>query len=259
MYKALSIGATGMQAHQQGVEAIADNIANANTPGFKKSRLGFVDLMVRESARADGPARAAALAVGAGAGVGVGTVAKVFDAGDMRKTDAPLDVAIEGDGFLTVTLPDGSTGYTRGGSLKVGKDGLLSTPAGHALRPSIRIPENIKSVTIGRDGRVMVTPSTGSSPVEAGQIEVARFANPAGLEALGEGVYRAGDAAGDALAGRPGEDGAGSILQGFVEGSNVRMVDEMVNLMLAQRAYEASLKVVQSADEMLGMVNNLRK
>lgn len=255
MYKALSIGATGMQAHQQGVETIANNIANANTPGFKKSRVGFVDLMVRESGRTDASVRAATLA----AGVGVGSVSKMFDAGEMRKTDGPLDIAIDGDGFLTVALTDGNPAYTRGGSLKVGKDGLLSTASGLPLRPAIRIPDNAKSVTIGRDGRVMATPSNGTSPVDVGQLELVRFTNMTGLEPMGEGLYRATDASGDALAARPGEEGAGAIVQGFVEGSNVRMVDEMVNLMLAQRAYEANLKVVQSADEMLGMVNNLRK
>jgi flagellar basal-body rod protein FlgG len=255
MYKALAIGATGMQAHQQGVETIADNIANANTPGFKKGRVGFVDLMVREGTRVDQAARTATLA----AGVGVGSVTKVFDAGDLRKTDAPLDVAIEGEGFLAVVLADGTPAYTRGGSLKVGKDGMLCSPSGQPLRPAIRIPDNARAIVIGRDGRVTVTLPNASTPVEVGQLELVRFSNAAGLVAAGDGLYRASEASGDAQLSRAAEDGAGSIAQGFVEGSNVRMVDEMVNLMLAQRAYEASLKVVQSADEMLGMINNLRK
>jgi flagellar basal-body rod protein FlgG len=254
-YQTLSIGATGMEAHQKNLDTIANNIANANTPGFKKDRVGFVDLMMREGGRLASSAGTPALA----AGVGIGSVTKVFAAGDMRKTDAPLDVAIDGEGFFAVAMDDGTAAYTRGGSLKVGKDGLLSAPSGQPLRPAVRIPENAKAVTISRDGRVTVTLETGSSPVEVGQLELVRFANLSGLEAQGEGLYRATDASGEAQAVRPGEDGAGTVVQGFVEGSNVRMVDEMVNLMLAQRAYEASLQVVKSADEMLGMVNNMRK
>jgi flagellar basal-body rod protein FlgG len=258
MYKALSIGATGMRAHQQNVDTIADNIANANTPGFKKGRVDFVDLMVREGSRL-AAASGAPLAAGVGVGVGVGSVAKVFDAGDMKKTDAPLDVAIDGQGFLAVALDDGTPAYTRGGSLKVNKDGLLCAPSGQPLRLAIRIPDNAQSVVIARDGRVTATLANGSSPVELGQLELVRFANPSGLDAAGEGLYRATELSGEAQSASPGEDGAGAIVQGFVEGSNVRMVDEMVNLMLAQRAYQASVKVVQSADEMLGMINNMRK
>jgi flagellar basal-body rod protein FlgG len=254
-YQALAIGATGMEAHQKNVDTIADNLANANTPGFKKGRVGFVDLMLRETARlVDGSTAAAPVA----AGVGIGSIIKVFDAGDLRKTDAPLDVAIAGQGFFMVTQGDGTTAYTRGGSLKV-KDGLLCAPSGQPLRPEIRIPDNAKNAVVARDGRITITIADSSQPVDAGQLELVRFANPSGLESLGEGLYRATEASGEAQAVRATEQGAGAIVQGFVEGSNVRMVDEMVNLMLAQRAYEASLKVVQSADEMLGMINNLRK
>jgi flagellar basal-body rod protein FlgG len=260
MYKALAIGATGMKAHQQNVDTIADNIANANTPAFKKGRVGFVDLMMREGLREGmriASSRGAALA--AGVGIGIGSIAKVFDAGDMKQTGASFDVAIDGQGFLTVALEDGTPAYTRGGSLKVNKDGLLCAPSGQPLRPAIRIPDNVKSVVIGRDGRVTATMANASSPVELGQLELVRFANPPGLEANGEGLYRATEASGEAQAARPGEEGSGAIVQGWVEGSNVVMVDEMVNLMLAQRAYQGSLKVVQSADEMLRMVNELRK
>jgi flagellar basal-body rod protein FlgG len=265
MFDALYIGATGMQAQQLNVETIANNLANANTSAFKKGRVGFSDLMVGAASRvtqlsAD-ELRSGVLAArqGVGAGVGVSGINKVFDAGELKKTDAPLDLAIRGDGFLEVTLPDGSSAYARGGTLKVNKEGLLSNQAGHPLRPGIAIPDNAQAMVIGPDGRVLVTLPNQSTPVDAGQIELVRFASPGQLSALGDNLYRASEGSGEAIAVRAGEDGSGTLAQGFLESSNVKMVDEMVNLMLAQRAYEASVKVVQAADEMLGLVNNLRK
>jgi flagellar basal-body rod protein FlgG len=265
MFEALYIGATGMQAQQLSVETIANNIANTNTVGFKKGRVGFSDLMVRESNRVAQPTaddlRNGALAAtqSIGAGVGVTGIGKSFDVGEIKKTDSPFDVAIRGDGFLSVTLPDGSTGYTRGGTLKVNKDGLLATQAGYPLKPAIAIPDNATAAVISAEGRVLVTVPNQTTPIEAGQLELVRFASPAGLLAQGDSLYLASDASGEPTSARPGEDGTGAIAQGYLEGSNVKMVDEMVNLMLAQRAYEASVKVVQAADEMLGMVNNMRK
>lgn len=265
MFDALSIGATGMQAQQLNVETIANNLANANTVGFKKARVGFSDLMVRETSRVAQPSgedlRAGSLVTGSriGAGVGVSGLSKVFDAGELRKTDSPLDIAIRGEGLLELTLPDGSSAYTRGGSLKVNKDGLLGSQAGYPLRPAIAIPDNAESVVIASDGRVLVKVANQAAPVEAGQLELVRFAAAGQLAAQGDNLYRASEASGEAIVIRAGDLGVGTLAQGFLEGSNVRMVDEMVNLMLAQRAYEASVKVVQAADEMLGMVNNLRK
>ena len=194
-----------------------------------------------------------------GAGVSIASVGKLFDSGDMRKTDSAMDVAIAGDGFIELTMADGSRSFTRGGTLKVGTDGLLTTLAGQALKPSITVPENIQSLTIGADGKVMATTSTRSTPTELGQLQLVRFMNPGALTAMGDNVYRASEASGEPISGRGGEDAMGTIKQGFLEGSNVKLVDEMVNLMVAQRTYEASVKVVQAADEMLGMVNNLRK
>jgi len=265
MFEALYIGATGMQAQQLSVETIANNLANVNTVGFKKGRVGFSDLMVHETSRTTQPS-ADDLRTGAlgapqllGAGVGVTGVGKSFDAGDVKQTGSPYDLAIQGDGFLEVTLPDGTSGYTRGGTLKVNKDGLLATQAGYPLKPPITIPDNATAAVIGADGRVLVTVPNQTTPIEAGQLELVRFASPTGLLAQGDNLYLASDASGEAVAARPGQDGAGTLAQGYLEGSNVKMVDEMVNLMLAQRAYEASVKVVQAADEMLGMVNNMRK
>lgn len=265
MFDALYIGATGMQAQQLNVETIANNLANTNTVAFKKGRVGFPDLMVRESNRLAQPTaedvRSGALAAAQrlGSGVSVSAMNKVFDSGELRRTDAPLDIAIRGEGFLEVTMPDGSSAFTRGGSLKINKDGLLSTQAGHPLRPAISIPDNAQSVVVGEGGRVLVKLANQTAPIDAGQLELVRFAGTGQLAAQGDNLYRASEASGEAIAVRAGEDGAGTLVQGFLEGSNVKMVDEMVNLMLAQRAYEASVKVVQAADEMLGMVNSLRK
>jgi flagellar basal-body rod protein FlgG len=265
MFDALYIGATGMQAQQLNVETIANNLANANTATFKKARVGFSELMVGATNRAvqlsADELRAGLLLPGqsVGGGVAVSGMSKVFDAGELKKTDAPLDLAIRGEGFIEVTLPDGSSAYARGGTLKVNKDGLLADQAGNPLRPTIGIPDNAQAVAIGQDGKVSLTLPNQSAPVDAGQIELVRFASPGQLAAAGDNLYRATDASGEAIAARAGEDGAGTLAQGFIESSNVKMVDEMVNLMLAQRAYEASVKVVQAADEMLGLVNNLRK
>lgn len=265
MLDALYIGATGMQAQQLHVDTIANNLVNANTPGFKKGRASFVDLVVGQRSQplpgAVGPDAMPGLLdiVPTGAGVGVARLSKAFDLGDLRKTDAPFDLAIQGDGFLEVSRSDGSIAYTRGGSLRVNRDGLLATAAGDPLRPAISIPDNVQALTIERDGSVMVRSSGQAQPVEVGRLELVRFVSPSGLQAVGEGLYRGGPESGEAIPMRAGEDGAGVFAQGFLEGSNVRMVDEMVNLMLAQRAYEASVKVVQASDEMLGLVNALRK
>jgi flagellar basal-body rod protein FlgG len=265
MFDALYIGATGMQAQQLHVDTIANNLANMNTTAYKKGRINFADLVVSDTARAGTPssdeARAAALlgTLRSAAGVGVVNVSKQFDTGELKKTDSPLDLAIQGDGFLEVTLPDGSRAFTRGGALKLNKDGVLVTQAGHPLRPGISIPDNAQAVTITAAGRVQVKVPSQANPVEVGQLELVRFTSPGLLTVLGDNLYGATEASGEPLAGQGGREGLGTLVQGFVEGSNVRMVDEMVNLMLAQRAYEASVKVVQASDEMLGLVNNLRR
>lgn len=265
MFDALYIGATGMQAQQLNVETIANNLANVNTVGFKKGRVGFADLMARDAAGAVAPTleegRAGLLSPGRrlGAGVSVASLSKVFEMGEIKKTGSQFDLAIQGEGFLEVTLPDGSSGFVRGGSLQVNKDGLLATGAGHALRPALAIPDNAEALIIGRDGRVELRLHNQSGLVEIGQLELVRFHGAGQLTASGDNLYRTSEASGDPISLRPGEQGAGLLAQGHLESSNVKMVDEMVNLMLAQRAYEASVKIVQAADEMLGMVNNLRK
>lgn len=259
MNDALSIGATGMQAQQATVDAIANNLANINTPAYKRTRVAFADLVHRIDPGLQVPALAGAAAQGPGAGVALASAGKLFDPGELRKTDSPLDLAIQGEGFLELAMPDGSRAYTRGGSLQVNADGQLATQAGVPLKPGISVPDEAQAITVSASGRVQVRLPGQSTPVEAGQLELVRFANPQGLLAQGGNVYRATDASGEAIGGRAGEDGLGTVAQGMLEGSNVKLVEELVQLMVAQRAYEASVKVVQAADEMAGMVNGLRR
>lgn len=262
MFNALYISATGMQAQQLNVDTIANNLANVNTTGFKKAKVGFTDLMVREAARRM-PNQELAGILGAdtrtGAGVGVTGISKMFDLGDMKQTDSAYDLAIQGDGFLEVTLPDGSSAYARGGTFRTNAEGLLATSAGYPLKPGVTIPDNAQSLTITRDGHVQVQVTGQSTPVDLGQLDLVHFTNPTGLQSQGDNLYRASAASGEAISGKAGEDGMGTLAQGFLEGSNVKMTEEMVNLMIAQRVYEANVKVIQASDEMLGMINGLRR
>lgn len=260
MFDALYIGATGMQAQQAHVDAIANNLANMNTPAFKRARVSFSDLVV--SATVPGP-RAADLDEGPrltmAAGVRIAGAARMFDAGELKKTDSPLDVAIAGDGFLELAMADGSRAYARGGAVKVNMDGQLANSAGIAFKPGISVPNATESLLISASGRVQARVPGQGAPVDIGQLDMVRFSNPQGLQVQGANVYRATEASGDPVGGRPGEDGIGALAQGFLESSNVKLMQELVDLMVAQRAYEASVKVVQASDEMLGMVNALRK
>lgn len=264
MFDAFYIAATGMQAQQVNLDAIANNLANVNTTGFKKGRVAFSDLVDRQMAQPLAKAGEAATgpldgSTRLGAGVAISGLTKLFDLGNIKKTESALDLAIQGDGFIEVSMPDGSRAYTRGGTMKVNQDGFLATQSGHALKPGITVPENAQSITIGADGRVRVTVAGQTNPVEAGQLELVRFTSPGGLQAQGDNLYRGTENSGEAITAKAGENGVGAVAQGFLEGSNVQMVEEMVNLMVAQRAYEASVKVAQAADEVLGLINGLRK
>jgi len=254
MNNAFYIGATGMQAQQLNVDTIANNLANVNTVGYKKGVVAFSDLMVRE-AEQTGASDAVQPSLMTGIGVGIARMGRMFDAGDMKKTGSPFDVAIQGDGFFEVMLPDGARAYTRGGTLKVNADGQLATQAGYPLKPGIAIPDGVQNFSITTDGRVQFTVPGQAGTVEAGQLELVHFANPSMLSVQGDNLFRANSASGDAMA----EDSGSSVMQGTLESSNVKMIDEMVNLMLAQRAYEASMKIVQASDEISAMINNLRK
>lgn len=257
MNDALFIAATGMQTHQTNVETIASNIVNANTPGFKRATVSFTDMVAAQArpAVAEGEGGLLGAPPMTGIGVGLANVARQFEAGEMKQTDSAYDVAVRGDGFISIAMPDGSKAVTRGGTLKVNADGMLATQAGMPLRPGIAIPDDATSLRISADGRVQVSLPNQAGLQDIGQIELVRFARPDQLAMRGDNLYAVTDAAGEAI----GSDGAGSVQQGFLESSNVKMVDEMVNLMLAKRAYDASVKVIQAADEMAAAANNLRK
>lgn len=257
MNDALYIAATGMQAQQAQIDAIANNLANVNTQGFKRSRVSFTDLM--GVAGMDTASDAQARPPAQGLGVGMAGVMRLFDPGELKKTDAPFDIGIRGDGFIEVTLPDGGSAYLRGGTLKVNRDGVLATQAGFPLKAGITIPEETQNITVGADGVVQLQVAGQARPVEAGRIELVRFANPGALQPLGDNLYRAAEAAGTPAPYTPGEDSAGLLAQGFLESANVNLVDEIVGLMLAQRAYGASVKLAQAADEIAAMANNLRR
>jgi flagellar basal-body rod protein FlgG len=259
MNEALYIGATGLKAQQLQVETVANNLANVNTAGFKRSQVSFEDVMYREVRRADGVAGSEANAHLLGSGVGVVGVQKVFSVGELKKTDNAFDIAIRGDGFLEALAPDGRLAYARAGRLTVNSDGYLATAEGYALQPSISVPADARSIEIGSDGLVRATYNGARKDEELGQIELASFSNPSGLVPLGENLYRSSDLSGAASHGKPGEDGLGTVAQGFLEASNVKLVDEMVALMVAQRAYEVSAKVIQVSDELMSISNNLRR
>lgn len=259
MIDSLYIGATGLRAQQLNVDTISNNLANVNTPGFKKSRISFDDAMYREVLRASGAAGDPATVQRLGGGVSVAGVNRVFSAGELKKTDDPFNVAIKGEGFLEVLRPDGNLAYTRTGRLKVNDDGLLATADGQVLSGLIRVPAEAKGLQIAADGTVTALLGAGRQPQEIGTLDLVQFANTGALEPLGDGLYAAGEAVGISSRSRPGEDGAGELAQGFLESSNVALVDEMVGLMVAQRAYEVSAKVIQASDEMLAISNNLRR
>jgi flagellar basal-body rod protein FlgG len=259
MNDALYIAATGMHTQQKSVDTIANNLANVNTPGFKKGRVTFEDLVYRELNRLPGADGQAAPAGWHGGGVGVFSLSQVFAPGELKKTDSAMDVAIQGDGFIEVTTADGSPAYSRGGTLLVDKDGFLATGDGHALKPAIHVGTDAKEVSISADGRVSVRAYGQGVASEVGRIELTHFSDSTGLVALGGNLYQPSERSGDVIYGKPGEDGLGTLAQGFLENSNVKLIEEMVDLMAAQRAYESSVKVIQAADEMLGMSNNLRK
>lgn len=259
MIDALYIGASGLKAQQLHVDTVANNLANVNTAAYKRSEVSFEDVMYREVRRANGLAGEEGNHQLMGSGVDMVNVRKVFTMGDLKKTDNAFDLAIRGSGFLEATTPDGRTVYTRAGHLIVNADGMLATPEGYALRPNISMPADAVSIEISADGVVQATYGDGRNPEELGQIELTMFTNPAGLVPMGENLYRSAEAAGEPTYGKPGEDGRGNLAQGFQEASNVKLADEMVALMVAQRGYELSAKVVQVSDELMSMSNNLRR
>ena len=256
MLRALHTAATGMDAQQRKIDTTANNIANVNTTGFKSSRAEFQELLTQElrpAGQAGGP-------VGVDVGLGVKTAAtsRSFSQGALESTENPLDVAIEGQGFLPVESPVGEVLYTRAGNLKVNGEGELVTAEGMRLVPSILIPQDATGVSVERDGRVSVMLPGDTQPIEVGQLELGMFTNPGGLKSLGRSLYGETVASGPVQLTVPGEQGSGELSQGFLEGSNVEIVTEMIDMIVSQRAYEINSKVIRTADEMLRSVTNLR-
>jgi flagellar basal-body rod protein FlgG len=262
MIRSLYTSATGMEAQQLNIDTISNNLANVNTTGFKKSRVDFQDLLY-QTMRPAGATEAAGTQVPTGIQIGLGTRAaatqKMFSQGDFAQSGNPLDLVIQGDGFFQVTMGNGETGYTRDGTFKRNKDGLMVTSDGSALDPQITIPAEASDPNIASDGTVTVMMPGQATPQEVGKIQLARFANPAGLKNLGQNLYGVTAASGTATADVPGQNGLGTIGQGFIEMSNVKVVEEMVNMIVAQRAYEINAKAIQTSDDMLQIANNLRR
>lgn len=263
MIRALYSAASGMSAQQLNVDNIAHNLANANTTGFKMRRAQFQDLMYQTLVQPGASAGAqTTIPTGLQLGLGTRTVSNeiLFSQGDFSMTNNPLDLVIQGKGFFQVRRPTGETAYTRSGGFHLDRDGNIVTSDGEALEPQITIPAEAQGVTIGADGTVSYSLPGQSATQVAGQIQIANFANPAGLNSIGKNLYMPTDSSGEAQIGTPGgQEGMGALLQGYVEQSNVSVVSEFINLIVAQRAYEANSKIVRAADEMYQQANNVTR
>lgn len=260
MIKALWTAATGMGVQQLNMDVIANNLANVNTSGFKKSRADFQDLLYQNIKTAGSSASAGTenpTGIQVGLGARTAAVQKMFTVGDVQQTGNDLDLAIQGPGFLQVELPSGQTAYTRAGTLKKDGTGRLVTSAGNPIIPQIVIPENATRIASGSDGTVEAFLDGSGQGSQLGTIELATFSNPAGLSSLGGNLYEATASSGAAVTGIPGELGLGELVQGFLEGSNVNIMEEMVAMIAGQRAYEVNSKAIKTADEMLQMTNNI--
>lgn len=261
MIRALSTSATGMTALQTKLDVTANNVANSQTAGFKKGRAEFEDLMyqtLRAPGANAGANNAAGTGLQVGLGVRVGGTSVDMKEGDLQHTGNQFDVAISGRGFFVLNDPEGNPVYTRNGSFHMDAEGRLVNAEGYGLSTEIVIPPDATSVTIGADGIVTASTNTETEPIQVGQLEVANFANPAGLQAMGKTLYKETAASGTPIVGIPGQDGTGHLEQGMLEMSNVKVVEEMIDLISGQRAYEVNSRVVQAADEMLQQTANLR-
>jgi flagellar basal-body rod protein FlgG len=262
MLRALYTAASGMEAQQLNIDTIAHNLANVNTGGFKQRRTQFQDLLYQD-VRSAGTANTASTEIPVGLQIGLGTkpVASemIFTQGDFSSTNNPLDLVIEGQGFFQVRQPSGQLAYTRNGNFHMNREGALVTSDGDLLDPQITIPSDQVGITIGADGTVSVVQAGQTQPQQVGKIEIALFQNPAGLQAVGKNLFTPTQGSGDAVTGTPGENGLGTLLSGFTEQSNVSVVEEMVNMIVSQRAYEANSKVIRTADEMFSQANNIAR
>ncbi|MFO1330396.1 MAG: flagellar basal-body rod protein FlgG [Rubrivivax sp.] len=260
MIRSLWIAKTGMEGQQTKLDTIANNLANVGTNGFKRGGVVFEDLMY-QNLRQTGAAAAEQGVLPTGLQVGLGTrvaaATRNFGQGTLQQSSSDLDLAVKGKGFFQITMPDGSTGYTRDGSFQVDAGGQLVTSAGLVLQPGITIPANAQKVTIGQDGTVSVTVPGQAAPQSVGQIQLASFINPAGLEPLGQNLFAESASSGAPQAAAPGTNGLGTLHQGAVEGSNVNVVEELVAMIATQRAYELNSKAIQTSDQMLQRLGQL--
>jgi flagellar basal-body rod protein FlgG len=260
--RALSIAASGMQAQQLNVDIISHNIANMNTTSYKRQRAEFQDMLYQNLERPGSTSSASGAVLPLGIQVGVGVradaVGRVTEQGGMSATQNAYDLAINGRGFFQVATPSGQTAYTRAGNFAINADGALVTADGYLVEPSITVPQDSTGIQITRDGIVEVTMAGQTDPQQIGQIELASFINPAGLEAIGDNLYLETPASGSANTATPGSPGLGTVMQGYLELSNVNAVEEISALIVAQRAYEMNARVITAADEMLQSTTNLR-
>lgn len=264
MMRSLWTSASGMTGQQFNIDTISNNLSNVNTTGFKKNRPDFEDLLYQTSRIAGTPATELTVVptnTQVGHGVKVAASQKIFTQGALQSTGNVADLALQGEGFFRIQMLDGTFGYTRDGSFKLDSNGQMVTSNGYRVMPEVVLPADFvrESFTVSQDGRLTVKVAGSDDPVEVGQMQIYRFTNPAGLQAVGENTYKMTNASGDAIGGRPGFDGMGKIQQKFLEMSNVSVVKEMVNMIVAQRAYELNSKAIQTSDTMLGIANNLKR
>jgi flagellar basal-body rod protein FlgG, Gram-negative bacteria len=262
MMRALWTAGTGMAAQQANIDTISNNLANVSTTGFKKARSDFQDLMyqtIRTPGASSGPDTILPTGVQVGHGVRQVATQKIYTQGSLEATGNALDIAIQGDGFFQVTMPDGTIGYTRDGAFKKDDQGRVVTSEGYPIEPQITIPANSTDLNVSSDGIVTATVPGQTQPQELGQIQVARFINPAGLLSLGQNLLQETAASGTPVVGNPGEDGAGTLVDKYVEMSNVQVVEEMVNMIVAQRAYEINSKAITTCDDMLSQAASLKR
>ncbi|MES2442131.1 MAG: flagellar hook-basal body protein [Pseudomonadota bacterium] len=260
MSDAFYVGAVGLQTQQQALDGIANNIANVNTPAFKRSQLRFSDVVAtRANAETLAAEQAQAQTPNAVAGVALDSQFMINEQGELNRTGQAMDLAIEGRGFIELMGPGGQTLLWRGGQLKVNDDGLLATAHGLALRAGISVPADATAITIGSDGMVRATVPDSVDPVELGQIQLVRLDDAGSVDRLDGGLYRVREGSAPLTEAQPGEDGVGTFVQGAIEQSNVALTDEMVRLMLVQRAYAANAQIVQAADQLMAIANGLRR
>jgi len=260
MIRSLWISKTGLDAQQTQLDVIANNLANVGSNGFKRSRAVFEDLLYL-TLRQPGAASSQQTQIPSGLQIGTGvhpvSTERIFTQGNLQQTGNNLDVAIQGAGFFQIQMPDGTTAYTRDGSFQMDAQGQLVTASGYRVQPSVTIPPNTTSITIGKDGTVTAKTPGSITPVQVGALQLANFINPSGLQSLGENLYQETASSGTPSANTPGTNGLGTVNQGYVETSNVNVVEELVNMIQTQRAYEINSKAIQSSDQMLQRLSQL--